>query len=254
MGVVAVKGVRIGEGKPKICVPLVGATLAALREEAAFVETLSPDLVELRIDLFESWSDPEAAVRAVREVAASLGGIPLLFTCRTKAEGGAADIAPSRYAALNAAACASGAVDLLDVELFSPSRDECLAAARARGVVSVVSSHDFERTPPVPEMVSRLVEAARLGDIAKLAVMPGSIGDVLALLSATVEARKAAGATPLATMSMGPLGAVSRLSGEAFGSAFTFGSAKKASAPGQVPAERLRVALDIVHDAMGGTK
>ena len=47
-------------------------------------------------------------------------------------------------------------------------------------------------------------------------------------------------------MSMGALGAVSRLSGEVFGSALTFGSAARASAPGQVEAGKLAQALELL--------
>jgi 3-dehydroquinate dehydratase-1 len=50
---------------------------------------------------------------------------------------------------------------------------------------------------------------------------------------------------------MGRLGAVSRLAGEAFGSAVTFGVVSESSAPGQVPIAALRTALDIVHQAIG---
>ena len=48
---------------------------------------------------------------------------------------------------------------------------------------------------------------------------------------------------PLITMSMGALGMVSRVSGQVFGSAATFGSAGTASAPGQVPVVELRKML-----------
>ena len=40
-------------------------------------------------------------------------------------------------------------------------------------------------------------------------------------------------------MSMGKLGVISRICGEVFGSAVTFGTAGKASAPGQLPANQL---------------
>ena len=44
-------------------------------------------------------------------------------------------------------------------------------------------------------------------------------------------------------MSMGALGAVSRVAGANFGSAVTFGCYGETSAPGQIPLEELRVAL-----------
>ena len=65
---------------------------------------------------------------------------------------------------------------------------------------------------------------------------------MLTLLAATAEMKDKA-TRPLITMSMGALGMVSRVSGEAFGSAATFGAAKQASAPGQVPVSVLREIL-----------
>jgi len=69
-------------------------------------------------------------------------------------------------------------------------------------------------------------------------VMPSSVDDVLTLLSATAERAKVS-KTPLITMSMGSLGAVSRVCGELTGSCLTFGTLGKASAPGQIGAEEL---------------
>ena len=81
-------------------------------------------------------------------------------------------------------------------------------------------------------------------DLPKLAVMPQSRRDVLALLAATAEMAERHPATPVITMSMGALGAVSRICGEAMGSAMTFASAGKASAPGQIELEVLNPVLD----------
>jgi 3-dehydroquinate dehydratase-1 len=49
---------------------------------------------------------------------------------------------------------------------------------------------------------------------------------------------------------MGPLGLISRLAGETFGSALTFGAGEKASAPGQIPAKQLQQILDMIHENM----
>ena len=67
-------------------------------------------------------------------------------------------------------------------------------------------------------------------DICKIAVMPQSASDVLELLAATEERARVSDA-PLITMSMGKLGAVSRVCGELVGSCLTFGMLESASAP-----------------------
>ena len=54
---------------------------------------------------------------------------------------------------------------------------------------------------------------------------------------------------PIVTMSMGGLGVVSRLAGQVFGSAATFGMVGTASAPGQVGVADLKAALDLLDPA-----
>ena len=55
---------------------------------------------------------------------------------------------------------------------------------------------------------------------------------------------------PIITMSMAGTGVVSRLTGETFGSALTFGAASKASAPGQIGVHELKQVLDIIHKSL----
>ena len=77
--------------------------------------------------------------------------------------------------------------------------------------------------------------------------MPQTRTDVLELLAATAEMADRHPETPVITMSMGTLGAVSRLAGEAFGSAMTFANPGQASAPGQVSLDVVNDALDALH-------
>ena len=106
-----------------------------------------------------------------------------------------------------------------------------------------MSNHDFQATPSVTEIVKRLTGMAELGaDVPKIAVMPQSVDDVLALLTATNQARQML-TQPLITMSMGDLGKVSRVAGEVFGSCLSFATVGAGSAPGQVALERLRPML-----------
>ena len=84
-------------------------------------------------------------------------------------------------------------------------------------------------------------------DLPKLAVMPRCRTDVLELLAATAEMADLHPETPVITMSMGVLGAVSRLAGETFGSAMTFANPGQASAPGQVSLDIVNEVLDALH-------
>ena len=153
------------------------------------------------------------------------------------------------YAKLNKEIAATGNVDLVDVEAFTGDEvvKEIIEAAHACGVKVVASNHDFDKTPDKDDIVGRLRKMQDLGaDIPKIAVMPQSKLDVLTLLSATEEMNRLYADRPIITMSMAGTGVISRLCGEVFGSALTFGAAGKASAPGQMGVNDLNTVLRCV--------
>ncbi len=250
MNPVIVRNVKIGEGIPKICVPIVGVTRDAIIEEAKNIATLPADIVEWRADWYEdvfSFEGVRSVLESLREI---LQEKPILFTFRTAKEGGEKAIDDMTYIALNKAVAESGEADLLDVELFSGEAvvADIINTAHENQVKVIASNHDFEKTPSKEEIVSRLQKMREIGaDILKIAVMPKSTKDVITLLSATEEMSANYAQQPIVTMSMSGMGVVSRIAGETFGSAITFGAAKKASAPGQIPVEDLRNVLEILH-------
>ncbi len=87
-------------------------------------------------------------------------------------------------------------------------------------------------------------------DIPKIAVMPQNKKDVLTLLSATEEMAEEHADRPIITMSMSGTGVISRLCGEVFGSALTFGAVGKVSAPGQMGIEDLTTVLGLLHKSL----
>lgn len=253
MKTVRLRNLEVGAGAPKVIVPIVGRTREDILAQAARAAELAPDAVEWRADFYEEVSDLPKALEALRALRGVLGEVPLLFTFRTRREGGEQDIDPEDYAALNIAAARSGEADGVDVEILSGEEivREIIGAVHAAGKVVVGSSHDHAGTPPQAELIARLRRAQDLGaDLPKLAVMPRSRADVLTLLSASEEMVRLWADRPIITMSMAGEGAVSRLCGEVFGSAMTFGTAGQASAPGQVPVEELRLVLDVLHRSL----
>ncbi|MBB5878553.1 type I 3-dehydroquinate dehydratase [Xanthomonas sp. 3498] len=250
--VLQVRGLVIGAGLPKIIVPITAKDAEqALVQAQRIAASPDADMAEWRIDLMDSATDAAALAALGPRLAQALHGKPLLLTFRTKAEGGAVAIDDAAYGALYARLLEARFADLLDVEMF---RDpavvrQLVEQAHRQGVYVVMSSHDFHATPPVAEIVARLQRQQALGaDVLKIAVMPRDPGDVLHLLDATWQMRQRSG-QPLLTMAMGPLGAVSRLSGGTFGQSLTFGMLGSASAPGQIDAARLRQALDALQAA-----
>jgi 3-dehydroquinate dehydratase I len=247
---VTVRGITIGEGAPKICVPMVGETLTQLKEEAAFLETVDLDVIEWRVDFFEHVEEIEKVKEALKAIRAILLDKPLVFTFRSAKEGGEKEVSTAYYFELNKVIAESGLVDIVDVELFNEESDvkSLIETAHRNNVYVIISNHDFDKTPGKEEIISRLRKAQDLGgDLPKIAVMPRSSADVLILLDATNTMNEQYADRPIITMSMAGKGMISRLAGEVFGSALTFGAAKKASAPGQVPVTELRNILSLIH-------
>lgn len=248
---VKVKNVIIGKGKPKICVPIVARTEEEIVKEAEVFLSLPADIVEWRADWYEEVSDLPKVLETAGKLQQILAGIPLLFTFRTEKEGGEKSLAPEDYIIMNKELAESGFVDLLDVELFTGDQavKEIVEHCHRHQVKVIVSSHDFKRTPPKEEMLGRLRKMQELGaDIPKIAVMPQIKEDVLALLAITLEMSQYYAKGPIITMSMAGMGAASRLVGETFGSAVTYGAAGKRSAPGQIQVEALAEILEVLHE------
>lgn len=247
---VVIRDVRIGEGMPKICAPIVGKTKSDILNEAEQVLSSSADFAEWRADWFEDVHNIENVIGILHDLRELLKEMPLLFTFRTAREGGEQSVSLEAYAVLNRAAVQSGVADMIDVELFSGEALalELIEEAHRRGVMVVASNHDFHGTPERKEIIQRLCAMQSLGaDILKIAVMPQKPADILTLLLATEEMHRNYAKRPVITMSMSGIGIVSRLCGEVFGSAVTFGAASKASAPGQIGTKELAESLMIIH-------
>lgn len=253
MNPVKVRNIVIGEGIPKICVPIVGITKDDIISEANSLKDIPVDVVEWRVDWFEGVFDFDQVKSVLTDLRIALGETPLLFTFRTSKEGGEKAIEAVEYENLNKAAAATGLIDLVDVEVFTGDEvvTSIIKSAHEVGVKVVASNHDFKKTPDKFDIISRLCKMQDLGaDIPKIAVMPVTKRDVLTLLDATLEMAQEHAKGPIITMSMAGTGVVSRLAGETFGSALTFGAAKKASAPGQVGVKDLYEVLHIIHKSI----
>lgn len=253
MNPIVVKNIKIGEGTPKVCLPIVGYTQYEIVSQAMTIAALKPDIVEFRIDWFDSLSEEGSLIDILSEVRQLIGNLPLLYTFRRIEEGGRRKITLKQYENINKIAIKSGLIDMVDVELMAGERTvkSIINCARKNNVTVVVSNHDFKATPSKDKMLETLEKMVEIGaDIPKLAVMPNCNKDVLALLDVTDTFTQNHPDYPVITMSMDGIGVISRISGEIFGSAVTFGCARKQSAPGQVEAEELKKTLHIVHSGL----
>lgn len=252
---IEIGGHAIAGGKlPLICTPLVGRSLDKLMAELDVVLPKKPDVLEWRVDFFEQIGDTTAVIAAAAAIKGRAGKIPLLFTRRSTLEGGEQiSLTEPQVIAMYKAVCESKYIDLIDYEMANEPANitQVRTAACDNGILLVLSFHNFSFTPGLETLASKFLLADQLGaDVAKVAVMPRDLDDVLTLLNATHQASKKL-RIPLISMSMGPYGSLTRMIGGAFGSALSFAVGAASSAPGQVPIEDLNTVLGVVNKAMG---
>lgn len=247
-----IKGIRIGDGRPVICVPVVAAEKEAVIEQIKKLTEQKVQMIEWRVDCFAEADN----VDTVREVLLAVRGYVehtvFLFTFRTKQQGGSRRMEEWKILKLNEAAAKSGCVDLIDLEFFEATKPEKeIRRFQRMGVRVIASHHDFDGTPD-DRILCMLMEQMQQGgaDVAKLAVMPQNADDVVRILKLTNDIKQKYPTLPVVTMSMGALGVVSRMAGEIFGSCITFGAVGETSAPGQIQAGQLGNILDIIHKGM----
>ncbi len=257
---VVVRDLVIGEGRPKICLPIVETTEDEIIKEAERIrKSKLADLVEWRADYYEALFDEtgklneDSFMRLLRDLRYALGRLPLLFTFRTKQEGGNKETKKLVYDNIVELAASTGYVDLVDIE--SIRRGErilrLIKRVKSHGVKVITSYHDFEKTPVSGELKLYLKRMEEQGaDIRKIAVTPKDKDDVFSLLSISYELSSKEAKSPIVAISMGKEGSISRLVGEFFGSAITYGCMKKTSAPGQIDAFKLQAMLQIIHESL----
>lgn len=220
---------RIGSltlgGRPRIVAAGGEADLEAL------AAARDADVLELRADLF-STPTPAAIVAALGRLRSA--GRPLLLTVRAGAEGGRAMPEDQRRALYEAGLPHADAIDLeiASLALVHDVGDR----ARAQGRTLLLSAHFLAATPSRVELLALVDRGGALGaDVVKLAAYAQDLDDVRTLLGVTLAARDRG----VVTMSMGEVGALSRVFFPAAGSLLTYGCVGAPTAPGQLPVEEL---------------
>lgn len=246
--VCSVRNLIIGEGKPKICIPIVERNQEDMIQSAMLLPKDSHDLVEIRIDYFQDVQDDNKLLELLKSLREILE-CPILLTCRTKQEGGEVDLSDEEYIHILKTSMKNEYIDLIDIELSRGNLVvyQLVEYAHEHHISVVMSKHDFAKTPSQLEIQETLEKMEIMGgDILKVAYMPHNQKDVFTLINTTMLLSKKLN-RPLVTISMGELGKITRICGELIGSSITFASAKKTSAPGQMSAPHIHMLLEAIH-------
>jgi 3-dehydroquinate dehydratase I len=238
-----IRGRELGGPKPLFCIPLVADEPTELVAQAKMTRRMQPDLFEWRADFSKDWT-PAGLVFTGKMLRRVLPDEPIIFTLRNKAEGGAQEIPQCERRTSIEAVLRSNIVDIVDLELANEPEflKTLMGVARKEGIQVIESFHDFQGTPQNKVLLAKIAAMHANGaEIAKIAVMAKAQGDVLRLLQVTFEARGTFPGLPLAIMSLGTLGSITRVAGFMFGSDMAYSVGGEASAPGQIPIEDHRL-------------
>jgi 3-dehydroquinate dehydratase-1 len=210
-------------------VPILNKSSSDILEsiDKAIIE--GTDLVELRIDAMKN-PDPQKVASLIEEIEH-----PLIATNRMKEEGGFYEGTESERTEILLEVAKYA--DYVDIELRTKDkyRSKIIKASKS----SIISYHNFKKTPSIHEILEIVKFEKDLGDLAKFAVMPSNIQDTLKVLEVLSKVDNTIG------IAMGELGRYTRVVAPLFGSPITYASLNNKSAPGQMD---IRTTRNIIHN------
>lgn len=198
------------------------------------------DLIEWRADYLPK----EEILRVAPAIFEKFVGREVIFTLRTAREGGRLTLEDQEYVDLLKEIQHLYAPDYLDFEYYSYPAvfDQMLGFSNL-----VLSYHNFDETPEnLMEILSEMT--GRAPKMVKLAVMPQKEQDVLDLMNFTRGFKILNPDQNFATMSMGKLGRITRLSSLLTGSSWTFACLDETSAPGQILLKDMIKIREVLHE------
>lgn len=213
----------------KIAIPIFQKKIEDVIEVANDCIDKGADILEFRMDALEN-PDFKDIKKAIEEI-----NFPMIATNRINTEGGSFKGSEEERFGLLYKCC--DLVDYVDIELQSD--DEYIEKIHDTGVTTIVSYHDFEKTPQLDEINYIVEKEHELGDIAKVAFMPQNLEDTLTILAILSHFENTI------AISMGDLGSYTRIMASKFDSPITFAAGTDVTAPGQIDIETMKALLNM---------
>ncbi|HEW6373749.1 TPA: type I 3-dehydroquinate dehydratase [Streptococcus pneumoniae] len=223
---------------------LIVSVMSRSLEEAQALDAtryLDADIIEWRADYLPK----EAILQVAPAIFEKFAGRELVFTLRTRSEGGEIDLSPEEYIHLIKEVAQFYQPDYIDFEYYSYKDvfEEMLDFPNL-----VLSYHNFQETPE--NMMEILSELTILNPkLVKVAVMAHTEQDVLDLMNYTRGFKTLNPEQEYVTISMGKVGKVSRITADVTGSSWSFASLDEVSAPGQISLASMKKIREILDEA-----
>ena len=198
------------------------------------------DIIEWRADFLAK----EAILQVAPAVFEKFAGCELLFTLRTRSEGGEIDLSSEEYVQIIKDVTQLYQPDYVDFEYYThkDAFDQMLDFPNL-----VLSYHNFQETPDnMMEILSELTSLTP--KVVKVSVMAHTEQDVLDLMNYTRGFKTLNPEQDYVTISMGKIGKVSRITSDVTGSSWSFASLDEASAPGQISLSSMKKIREILNE------
>lgn len=222
---------------------LVVSVMPKSIEEAQGIDAMryiDADIIEWRADFLPK----EAILQVAPAIFEKFAGRELLFTLRTRAEGGEIDLDSAEYVQIIKDVAQLYQPEYIDFEYFSHKDifEEMLDFPNL-----VLSYHNFQETPEnMMEILSELTSLTP--KVVKVSVMAHTEQDVLDLMNFTRGFKTLNPEQEYVTISMGKVGKVSRITSDVTGSSWSFASLDEASAPGQISLSSMKKIREILNE------
>ena len=222
---------------------LVVSVMPKSLEEAQAIDAnryVDADIIEWRADFLPK----DEILQVAPAIFEKFAGRELLFTLRTRAEGGEIDLSAQEYVQVIKDVTQLYQPEYLDFEYFGNKDvfDQMLDFPNL-----VLSYHNFQETPE--NMMEILSELTSLNPkVVKVSVMAHTEQDVLDLMNFTRGFKTLNPEQEYVTISMGKVGKVSRITSDVTGSSWSFASLDVASAPGQISLSNMKKIREILNE------
>ncbi|KJU91436.1 type I 3-dehydroquinate dehydratase [Streptococcus infantis] len=222
---------------------LVVSVMPKSLEEAQGIDAMryiDADIIEWRADFLPK----EAILQVAPAIFEKFAGRELLFTLRTRAEGGEIDLDSAEYVQIIKDVAQLYQPEYIDFEYFSHKDvfEEMLDFPNL-----VLSYHNFQETPEnMMEILSELTSLTP--KVVKVSVMAHTEQDVLDLMNFTRGFKTLNPEQEYVTISMGKVGKVSRITSDVTGSSWSFACLDEASAPGQISLSSMKKIREILNE------
>lgn len=213
----------------KIGIPIFQAKKEDVIKVAEDCIEKGADVLEFRIDALDNPN-----FKDIQEIIEEIN-FPMIATNRISSEGGS--FKGTEEERIDILLKCAPLVDYVDIELQSD--DKYIKQIHDTGVTTIVSYHDFHKTPEINEIMYIVEKEHKLGDIAKVAFMPNDLDDTLKILAILSHCENTI------AISMSDLGSYTRVMASKFDSPITFAAGTDVTAPGQIDIETMKSLLNM---------